>query len=165
MKFEFTIAPILGFLVASNPKTTCQQKPEKRLQSKLKSLRLKTTSFLAATSNAQALNTSPLTSCICRLLLPSPEGISRGQALLLVKTRILRPRSDRGVDAKCPRHSPACWPWPCPVHARVQSENSPRPCLGHARIHVRGQSAYAPGSPPAPRESPFDCVARCASSR
>ncbi len=80
---------------------------------------------------------------------------------------------------------------PKTVHVRVPtvSASSPRPCPAHARIRVRNQSmsvtvatprmstsspcpriirvqsASAPGSPPAPRESPFDCVARCASSR
>jgi hypothetical protein len=78
---------------------------------------------------------------ICRLLLPSPEGFSHGHALLLVKTRILRPRSGRGLDAECPRHSPASRPWPCPVRDRVQSENSPCPRPNR----VRNQSTTMSG--------------------
>jgi hypothetical protein len=57
-------------------------------------------------------------------------------------------------------------PWPHPrsraVHVRDRgrqriSASSPSPRT------IRVKSALAPGSPPAPRESPFDCVARCAS--
>ena len=102
---------------------------------------------------------------ICRHLLPSPEGFSRGQALLLSSLRFLSSRSGRGLDAEYPRHRPACWPWLCPIRDRVQSASAPRPCPGqvpdpvrpHPRprpvrdcapaANVRVQSAYAPGSP------------------
>jgi hypothetical protein len=47
----------------------------------------------------------------------------------------LSPRSGRGLDAGCPRHSPASRPWPCPVRNRVQSENSPHP--RHDRVRVQ----------------------------
>jgi hypothetical protein len=57
-----------------------------------------------------------------------------GHALLLPRGRFLSPRSDRGLDAGCPRHSPASRPWPCPVRNRVQSENSPHPRHDRGRV-------------------------------
>ena len=88
-----------------------------------------------------------------------------GHALLLPGGRFLSPRSGRGLDAECPRHRPACWPWPCPVRDRVQSETSPQPRLDRNQSvsvvvsgprmsaaspcprTIRVQSASAPGSP------------------
>ena len=72
-----------------------------------------------------------------------------GQALLLRQRRFLRPRSGRGLDAECPRHRPACWPWPCPVRDRVQSETSPHPC--HARGRVQSVTVSWPCPHPRPQ--------------
>ncbi len=144
--------------------------------------------------------------------LPDPQWIGirtgatyrfwTGQALLLVKTRFLRPRNGRGEIAICPGKWPRRCPQPRSVRVRSGAVSSPQ--LGHVRFQsvtasasatwpwaarvrvqsmsvtvagprmsassphprtIRVQSASAPDSPPAPRESPFDCVARCASSR
>ncbi len=72
-----------------------------------------------------------------------------GQALLLRQRRILRPRSSRDLDAGCPRHCPARWPWPCPVRDRVQSENSPQP--RHARGRVQSVTVSWPCPHPRPQ--------------
>jgi len=77
-----------------------------------------------------------------------------GQALLLRQRRFLRPRSGRGLDAECPRHSPASGPWRCPVRDRVQSENSPHPRHGCAHV----QSVTISWPCPHPRPQPVhDC--------
>jgi hypothetical protein len=57
-----------------------------------------------------------------------------GHALLLPGGRFLSPRSGRGLDAECPRNSPASRPWPWPVRDRVQSETSPHPLHDHGRV-------------------------------
>lgn len=57
-----------------------------------------------------------------------------GQALLLSSLRFLRPRSNRGLDAECPRQSPASWPWCCPVRDHVLSESSPHPRDNRCRV-------------------------------
>jgi hypothetical protein len=67
-----------------------------------------------------------------------------GQALLLRQRRMLRSRSGRGLDAECPRHSPARRPWPCPVRNRVQSANSPCPRPDHARSQAVSVSSPRP---------------------
>ena len=70
--------------------------------------------------------------------LPPSRGFTyrfwRVQALPLSRLRFSCPRSSRGLDAECPRHRPACWPWPCPVRDRVQSETSPHPLHDHGRV-------------------------------
>ena len=72
-----------------------------------------------------------------------------GQALLLRQRRFLRPRSGRGLDAECPRHSPASGPWRCPVRDRVQSENSPHP--RHGCAHVQSVTISWPCPHPRPQ--------------
>ena len=72
-----------------------------------------------------------------------------GHALLLPGGRFLSPRSGRGLDAECPRHSPASRPWPCPVRDRVQSETSPHPC--HARGRVQSVTVSWPCPHPRPQ--------------
>ena len=73
-----------------------------------------------------------------------------GQALLLRQRRSLRPRNGRGLDAECPRHSPARQPWQCPVRDRVQSENSPHPRHGCAHVQSVTISWPCPHSRPQP---------------
>jgi hypothetical protein len=70
-----------------------------------------------------------------------------GHALLLPRGRFLSPRSGRGLDAGCPRQSPASRPWPCPVRDRVQNANSPCP----RPDHVRSQSVTVFSPRPQPR--------------
>jgi len=71
----------------------------------------------------------------------------RGHALLLPRGRFLSPRSGRGLDAECPRNSPASQPCPWPVRDRVQSETSPHPLQGRGR----GQSVIVSWPCPQPR--------------
>lgn len=73
-----------------------------------------------------------------------------GQALLLRQRRFLRPRSGRGLDAECPRHSPASQPWPCPVRDCVQSANSPHPRHGCAHVQSVTMSWPCPHPRPQP---------------
>ena len=72
-----------------------------------------------------------------------------GQALLLRQRRFLRPQNGRGLNAECPRHSPARQPWQCPVRDRVQSENSPHP--RHDRIRVQSVTVFSPRPQPRPQ--------------
>jgi len=72
-----------------------------------------------------------------------------GQALLLRQRRSLRPRNGRGLNAECPRHSPARQPWQCPVRDRVQSENSPHP--RHDRVRVQSVTVFSPRPQPRPQ--------------
>jgi len=88
---------------------------------------------------------------ICRHLLPSPECFSRGQALLLVKTRFLRPRSGRSLDAECLRNRLAYWPWPCPVRDRVQAETSPQPRFD--RVRNQSVTVFSPRPQPRPQSA------------
>jgi hypothetical protein len=67
----------------------------------------------------------------------------------LPRGRFLSPRSGRGLDAGCPRHSPASRPWPCPVPNRVQSENSPHP--RHDRVRVQSVTISWPCPHPRPQ--------------
>lgn len=78
-----------------------------------------------------------------------PIMFKTGQALLLRQRRFLRPRSGRGLDAECPRHSPASRPWRCPVRDRVQSENSPQP--RHDRVRVQSVTVVSPRPQPRPQ--------------
>jgi hypothetical protein len=71
----------------------------------------------------------------------------RVQALPLSQLRFLCPRNGRGLDAECPRHSPASRPWPCPVRDRVQSENSPCPRPNRVRavtVLIQSAAAHSP---------------------
>lgn len=72
-----------------------------------------------------------------------------GQALLLRQRRFLRPRSGRGLNARCPRHCPASRSWPCPVRDRVQSETSPHP--RHDRVRVQSVTVFWPCPHPRPQ--------------
>ena len=68
----------------------------------------------------------------------------RVQALPLSQLRFLCPRNGRGLDAECPRHSPASRPWPCPVRVRVRSENSPCPRPNRVRDMPADVSVVGP---------------------
>ena len=71
------------------------------------------------------------------------------QALPLRQRRFLRPQNGRGLNAECPRHSPARQPWPCPVRDRAQSENSPYP--RHDRVRVQSVTVFSPRPQPLPQ--------------
>ena len=86
-----------------------------------------------------------------------------GHALLLPSGRFLSPRSGRGLDAECPRHSPASGPCPCPVRDRVQSENSPHP--RRDRVRVRSVTVFSPRPQPRPQSVPVRDRVRAANVR
>ena len=81
-----------------------------------------------------------------------PIMFKSGQALLLGMARGLRPRHGRGLDAQCPRSSPASRPWPWPVRDRVQSAVSP--CPRRDRDHVQSAAMSSPCPHPRPQSVP-----------
>jgi hypothetical protein len=83
------------------------------------------------------LRTEPqvrLTNLFSYRTITGTSSLFHTQALLLRQRRSLRPRSGRGLDAECPRNSPANRPCPCQVRDRVQSETSPHPRRARGRV-------------------------------
>ncbi len=112
------------------------------------------------------LRTEPqvrLTNLFSYRTITGTSSLFHTQALLLVATRILRPRSGRDLDAGCPRHSPASRPWPCPVRDRVQSAASPHP--RHDRDRVQSVTVSRPCPPPRPQSVPVRDRVRAADVR